>query len=194
MTRDNSSPEENGEENKNVATMQLVIFELANEEYGVEITDLQEIIKLQDITPIPNSPDFINGIIDLRGKIAVVMDLKKRFGLNGVKEESKEDKEKRILVADINGNIFGLIVDKVAEVKKTPLDSVKKTPELVTNKIHAEYLKGVSVLEERLILLLDLTKVLAEKELAELSELGAATMPKKEESSDQAAEDEPVSN
>lgn len=159
-TKKETKPEE-GE------SIQLLVFELANEEYGVELTELKEIIEVPDITPIPNSPEFIRGISDLRGSIVIVVDLKNRFNLNGTKEEDKSDN--RIVVTEINGTVFGLLVDKVTEILNAPESSVKKTPELVTGKINSDHLKGVSTLDERLILLLDLTKVLSDEELSAVS-------------------------
>lgn len=164
--------ETNLSDKKNIEIVQLVVFKVADEEYGVEINDLKSIIKVPEITVIPNSPTFIKGIIDLRGKIITILDLKDRFNLHNISaDEQKDINEKRIVVAEINNNNFGLIVDKVEEILKAPKDSIKKTPEMLQSKIHADYLKGVSVMEERLILLLDLQKILSEKEINQVSSL-----------------------
>ena len=160
--------------------VQLVVFSLDNEEHAVEIKDLQEIIKLPDITPIPGTPEFIRGIFNLRGKIIVVLDLEKRFGL----VRQTENHEGNIIIAEVNNNNFGIIVDKVTEIINVPLSNIQQTPTLSTSKIQTDYLKGVVVLEKksktgdnetsetdsRLIILLYLPKMLSEKELMSLGE------------------------
>lgn len=163
-------------------SVQLVVFDLDNEEHAVEIKDLQEIIKLPDITPIPGTPDFIRGIFNLRGKIIVVVDLEKRFGLT----RQSDSHEGNIIITEVNGNSFGLIVDRVTEIINVPLSTIQQTPTLSTSKIQTDYLKGVVVLEKkskgnngesahkndsRLIILLDLPKMLQEKELMSLGEM-----------------------
>lgn len=168
-------------------SVQLVVFELDTEEYAVEIKDLQEIIKIPDITPVPNTPDFIQGIFNLRGKIIVVIDLEKRFGL----AREKAAIEGSIIVAEVNDNSFGIVVDKVSEIINVSKDVIQPTPTLATFKIHGEYLKGVVVVdrnskdkiksqketeeaeESRLIILLDLPKMLQEKELMSVSKLAS---------------------
>jgi purine-binding chemotaxis protein CheW len=162
-------------------TVQLVVFELDTEEYGVEITDLQEIIRIPDITPIPNAPSFIPGIFNLRGKIIVVVDLENRFNL--VRDNQEKKAEGNIVITEVGGNSYGIIVDQVSEIINASKDSIQATPELVSSKIHSDYLKGVVVLAKngewtsnkdaksnnsRLIILLDLHKMLQERELLSL--------------------------
>jgi len=141
------------------------VFELDQEEYAVQITDIREIIKFPLITPIPNAPAFISGIFNLRGKIIVTVDMEKRFHL--VRE--KVITPKHIIITEVNGGAYGVIVDQVTEVLRVPVISIQSAPELVSSKIHADYLKGVVVLENdkrsRLIILLDFPKLLQEKEL-----------------------------
>ncbi len=134
---------QNQNQSETEGLMQLVVFTLDAEEYAVPITDLQEIIKVPDITPIPNAPHFIKGILNLRGKIVVVIDLEKRFRL--VREEARE--LKHIIITEINKTSFGVVVDEVIEVLTIPVKSVQPTPALVSSKIHADYLKGVVVLK-----------------------------------------------
>lgn len=167
------------DKNKIEKTMQLVVFELDKEEYAVEIADLQEIITIPDITPIPNAPHFISGILNLRGKISVVVDLEKRFNL--VRDNS-DRVDGNIIITEVDGNNFGVIVDRVSEIITVPVSSIQATPALVSSKIHAEYLKGVVVIIDqekkandqekkngsRLVILLDLQKMLQEKELLQL--------------------------
>lgn len=166
------------EEKKAVETVQLIVFELDKEEYGVGITELKEIINVPDITPIPNSPKFISGIINLRGKIVVIIDLEKRFNLV---RDTAQPKQRQILIAETDNNTYGLTVDYVKEVLRLPKDAIKKAPELITAKIDSNYLKGVGTMKNRIIVLLDMAKVLSEKGLVELSETMKKVQAKKVE-------------
>lgn len=161
--------------------LQLVVFKLGKEEYGVEIHEVREIIKKDKITNVPNAPTFVDGIINLRGKIVVVINLLKRFGT--FKEE--EHKGTHVIISEVEGNSFGILVDEVSEVLRISNDDIKKAPGIIASKIHADYLKGVGIVGERLLIMLDLYKVLSEKELIEMAELTKAmktkeTTPKKE--------------
>lgn len=175
--------EEKKEEVKSL--LQLIVFEMDEEEYAVPIIDVKEIIKYTDITPIPNSPEFIKGILNLRGKIVVVIDLEKRFNL--VREKKAEPRH--IIIVDIEENTFGIIIDEVSGVMRVPENVVQSTPSLVSSKIKSDYLKGVVVLKEgekstekdkeekqesgeksRLIILLDMPKMLKESELLSIGE------------------------
>ncbi len=138
--------------------LQLVIFNLGMEEFGVDIMKVQEIIRLPEITRIPRSPDYIKGVINLRGKIIVVMDLDKRFGL-----PSKEiTDETRIIVVDVEGTIIGMVVDSVSEVIRLLNTNVDQTPDIINQKINADYLKGVGKIDERLLILLNLDSIINE--------------------------------
>ena len=163
---------ERGKGQKAETLVQLVVFELDKEEYAVPIEDLREIIRIPEIAPVPNSPEFIRGILNLRGTIVVVIDLEKRFHLV---REGKTPPE-HIVITEVSGSTFGVVVDRVSEVLRVPVSKIQPTPSLVSSKIHAEYLKGVVVLEEaqkvatetaksRLLILLDLPKMLQEDEL-----------------------------
>ena len=138
--------------------LQLVIFNLGLEEFGVDIMKVQEIIRLPEITRIPKSPEYIKGVINLRGKIIVVMDLDKRFGL----PTQEITEESRIVVVDINGTIVGMVVDSVSEVIRLVASNVDPTPEIITQKINADYLKGVGKMDERLLILLNLENIVNE--------------------------------
>lgn len=137
---------------------QLVVFNLGMEEFGVNIMQVQEIIRMPEITRIPRSPDYVKGVINLRGKIIVVMDLDKRFGMS---QKDMTD-ESRVVVVDIKGTVIGLVVDSVSEVIRLQGSNIDQTPEIITQKINAEYLKGVGKLEDRLLILLDLENILSE--------------------------------
>ena len=154
------------ERRKEGKIIQLIVFNLGDEEYGASIDQVREIIRTRAITPIPNSPDFIDGLTNVRGEIAVVIDLKNRFFL----PTKKEIKEKHIIMTEQDKNLFGLKVDEVTEVLRIPEIEIKTAPELVT-KVDTEYMRGVLTIENRLIIMLDLKKVLSEEELNKLSEI-----------------------
>jgi len=154
------------ERRKEGKIIQLIVFNLGDEEYGASIDQVREIIRTRVITPIPNSPDFIDGLTNVRGEIAVVIDLKNRFFL----PTKKEIKEKHIIMTEQDKNLFGLKVDEVTEVLRIPETDIKAAPELAT-KVDTDYMRGVLTIENRLIIMLDLQKVLSEEELAKLSEI-----------------------
>lgn len=146
--------------------IQLIVFNLGGEEFGVDIDQIREIIRTGPITPIPCSPDFIDGLTNVRGEISVVIDLKKRFFLR-IKNEIEE---KHIIMTEQDKNLIGLKVDEATEVLRIHEEEIKTAPELV-NKIDTIYMRGVLTLENRLIIILDLKKVLSEGELVKLSEI-----------------------
>ena len=139
-----------------------MIFELEDETYAIEIHKVREIIRMVDITPIPRAPSFIRGIINLRGKIIIVTDLKERFNLK------KERSGTHIVVVEADNNTFGIIVDDVSRVVRIPEEEIKEAPSIITEKIHADYIKGVAVLDDRLIILLEPDKIYSEEELIEM--------------------------
>lgn len=145
---------------------QLVAFQLSTEEYGVPIIQVEEIIRLPEITRIPNMPNFIEGVINLRGRIIPVVDLRKRFKL----EEKEKDEKSRIIIGRITVSpekqeeqSVGLIVDSVTEVLRVNKEMIEPIPPTISY-IDTQYLHGVVKLENRLIILLDLPKVLTELE------------------------------
>ena len=146
--------------------VQLIVFNLGEEEFGTEIDQVREIIRTGTITPIPDSPDFIKGVANVRGEITVVIDIKARFFLSA----KKEVESKHIVITEQEKNLFGLMVDEVAEVLRIPEAEIRPTPEVVT-RINKKYISGLVTLDNRLIVLLDLTKVLSEEELARLTEV-----------------------
>ncbi len=146
--------------------IQLIVFNLGDEEYGADINQVREIIRTGVITPIPDSPDFIRGISNIRGEVPVIIDLKSRFFLPAVKREIEDG---HIVITEQDKNIFGLLVDEVTEVLRIPQSDIKSAPEIVT-RIDREYVNGVITLDNRLIILLDLAKVLSPEELAKLTD------------------------
>jgi purine-binding chemotaxis protein CheW len=136
---------------------QLVIFKIAGEEFGVDINEVKEIIRWEDVTRIPNTESYIKGVINLRGSIVVVNDLAMKLGL-----PSKDvDDDTRILVVEVNGNTVGMVVDSATEVLHIEGEKVQDAPEMITSGIDENYIDGVGVLDEkRLLTLLDLSKVM----------------------------------
>ncbi|MGE5620225.1 MAG: chemotaxis protein CheW [Sphingomonadaceae bacterium] len=150
------------------AEEQLVIFELANEVYGVDIGRVQEIIRMTTITRIPRAPEFVEGVINLRGKVIPVVDLKKRFGL----EQGDRTKASRIMVVDVGDHTIGMVVDAVSEVLRVSTSAVEPPSPVVTT-IESDYIRAIAKLEGRLIILLDLDKVLTWDEKRKLREVAA---------------------
>ena len=150
---------------KEAEALQLIVFNLGDEEYGANINQVREIIRIGTITPIPDSPDFIKGVSNVRGEIPVIINLKARFFL----PQDEDVESKNIVITEQEKNIFGLLVDEVTEVLRIPETDIKPTPELVT-RIDRTYISGVITLENRLIIMLDLAKVLSPEELAKLAE------------------------
>ena len=154
------------EERKAVeATEHLATFFLSGEEYGIDVRLVQEIIRVGEITQVPRAPGFIKGVINLRGRIIPVIDLKRKLGLGEVSEAARQS---RIVVVKVRERLVGLLVDGASQVLKVPVASIEAAPEEVV-EIDANYLRGVAKLESRLIILMDLNKVLA----LELREGGA---------------------
>jgi purine-binding chemotaxis protein CheW len=137
-------------------TEHLATFFLDREEYGVDVRMVQEIRRLTEITQVPRAPEFIKGVINLRGRIIPVIDLKRKLGLG----EVHATKLARIVVVTLRGRLLGLLVDGASQVLKVPVSLVEPPPEEVTQK-GGDYLRGVAKLEKRLIILIDLETVLA---------------------------------
>lgn len=145
--------------------LQLVVFQLVNETYGVDIAKVSEIRELQKITRVPRCPDFIEGIINLRGRVIPVVDLRTRFGLPAGERTANT----RIVVVEIGGHTIGVIVDEVLEVLSVAGDAVEPTPPVISG-LESDYLLGVAKLDDRLVILLELDRVLSRSEQKALME------------------------
>lgn len=156
---------------------QLVVFDLGGESYGVDIAAVNTIIRMQEITRIPRSAEFVEGVINLRGSIIPVIDLRKRFGL----EVSQATKASRIVVVEAVGQMIGMIVDAVAETLRLPSDAIEP-PSPVVASIDSEYLRGVGKQDNRLVILLDIEKVLTAKEMSSLAAVEKRAKKAQEES------------
>ncbi len=137
--------------------LQLVTFTLGNEEYAVNILNVQEINRITEITQVPNSPDFVEGVINLRGKVIPVINLRKKFHF----EDRPTDDTSRIIIMEIQGITNGLIVDSVSEVLRIPADSVEPAPPM-SAELQSQFIKGIAKLENRLIILIDLDNLLGD--------------------------------
>ena len=140
---------------KDAELLQLVTFNIAEEEFGVDILSVQEIIRLMQITTVPRAPACIEGVINLRGKVIPVIDMRKRFNLPAVKRDSHT----RIIVMEFGAKIVGFLVDAVSEVLRIPASTVEPAPAVVSG-VGSEYIRGVGKLDDRLLILLDLDSLL----------------------------------
>ena len=144
--------------------LQLVSFKVGDAEFGVDILRVQEINKMMELTVVPNTPPFVEGVVNLRGRIIPVINLRSRLGL----DEKEYDTETRIIVVDLYDKTIGFIVDEVKEVLRIPKSITEPPPEIVSG-VDSEYITAIGKLEDRLLILLDLTKVLSNKEHDQLT-------------------------
>lgn len=139
--------------------LQLVSFTIGEEEFGVDILKVQEINRMVEVTRVPNAPEYVDGVINLRGKVLPIIDLRRRFGM----QRKEHDKNTRIVVVELGGKVIGFVVDAVSEVLRIPR-SVTEPPPCIVGGVNAEYITAVGKLEDRLLILLDLERVLVEEE------------------------------
>lgn len=137
--------------------LQFVTFTLNDEEYAVDILSVQEINRITEITKVPNSPDYVEGVINLRGKVIPVINLRNKFGF----EEKATDDDSRIIIMEIQGIINGVIVDSVSEVLRIPASAIEAAPAVATDTI-SKYIKGLAKLENRLIILVEIDHLVEE--------------------------------
>jgi len=149
---------------------QMVVFNLASETYGVDVGTVREIIRVPDITRVPNAPDFVRGVMNVRGKLIPVVDLRPRFGMAPVEQTG----ESRIVVVDIGSESIGVMVDAVTEVLRIAEDSIEPASPVVSTA-ESRYIQGIANLGERLIILLALDKILSKEEQGALTDAKAAT-------------------
>ena len=145
---------------------QLVVFELAGEFYGINIAVVESIIKMQEITQLPQTPAYIKGVTNLRGTVLPVIDLRIRFGL----ETQKDTKQTRVIIVTMGNVKVGLMVDGVSEVLRISDESIEPLPPMVSS-VNSDFLKGIVRLEDRLIILLEVERVL---DLQEQNSLAAS--------------------
>jgi purine-binding chemotaxis protein CheW len=148
LYKDESRPEDKGRI--------YVFFQLAGEKYAVGIDIAEEILKPKEITEIPHTPDFLIGVLNLRGKIVPVVDLRLRFGLT----ENELSKSTRIIVAAYKDQPIGLLVDAVLSVQPIPDSKIESTPEMISSAIDSDYFDGVANIDGQMIIILNLNKAL----------------------------------
>lgn len=138
---------------------QYVVFKLGKEEYGIDIMNVREIVQYQESVKVPNSPDFIEGIINFRGKVIPIVCLKKRFGM----KDRAIDANTRIIVINLNDKQIGFLVDEASQTVRLDDSNIDPTPDIIAG-IERKYITGVGKPDNRLIILIDLEKVLTEDE------------------------------
>ncbi len=143
--------------------LQLVSFKVNGEEFGVNILQVQEIIRMMKITKVPQSKDYVDGVINLRGRVIPIVNLRRRLGMLNAEESNKT----RIIVVEIGNKTVGFIVDEVKEVLRIP-KSITEPPPKAMSGIDSAYITAVGKLEDRILILLDLEKLFSEEEKEEL--------------------------
>ena len=144
---------------------QYVSFVLEGEEYGVPILSVQEIIRYETVTRVPQSANFIEGALNLRGQVIPVVNLRKKFGL----EHRDKNKSTRIIVVEVSGRVIGMIVDEVSEVLQIHAEHIAPPPPMGTT-VNSEFISGMGKLDEKLIILLDIDRILTEEEKAQVQQ------------------------
>jgi purine-binding chemotaxis protein CheW len=154
-----------------VPQVQIVTFRVGGEEFGVDIFTVQEILPFGGVTPIPSAPEFVEGVLDVRGTVVPVVDLRTRFEVG----EAGHDEETRIMLVEYGQERLGLVVDSVTEVLRVPENAISAAPAYIRG-LAAEYVRGLVRLAGRLVILLDLERILSSQEriALEAAELAAA--------------------
>lgn len=158
-----------------VPQVQLVTFRLGAEEFGLDVFSVLEILRHREVTPVPRAPAFVEGVIDLRGALVPILDLRRRFELPG----HAADGETRIVVVEFGGERLGVVVDSVTEVARVSETAISPPPEYIRG-LSAEFVKGIVRMNDRLIVLIDIERILSSQErialeVAELTRAGTAT-------------------
>ncbi|OPY31798.1 MAG: purine-binding chemotaxis protein [Methanomassiliicoccales archaeon PtaU1.Bin124] len=142
---------------------QLVSFKLGKGTFAVKVANVREIVKVQDITRIPKMPDYVEGVMNLRGQITTVIDLKKRFNIE-TGEDMGRTAQSRIIVAEIGDNQLGIVVDAVEDVMRVPLQSISAPPKTLSSGVDTAFLTGICKMPDKLIMLLDLNNLIESEE------------------------------
>jgi len=145
--------------------LQWVTFRLDNETYGINIMQVQEVLRVTEIAPVPGAPDYVMGIINLRGNVVTVLDTRRRFGL----PPRETDDSTRIVVIEADQNVVGILVDSVAEVVELSRSAVESSPN-VGNDESSKYIEGVANHDGELLILVDINKLLSDEEWMEMSQ------------------------
>lgn len=156
---------------------QLISFLVGDEEYGLDILRVKEVIRLREITRLPRAPSFVKGIINLRGDVIPIIDLRNKFGL----EHQQYSAMTRVIVVDVDGRLVGMVVDAASQVVRVPADQIDPPPP-IAGGLSVEFIKGVGKLEERLIILLNIDRILSIEEKVELERLERTALSPERES------------
>jgi purine-binding chemotaxis protein CheW len=156
------------------ATQQLVGFVIGDEMFGVNILTVQEIIRDSAITAIPDAPDFLEGVINLRGSIIPVIDLRKRLKLV---EPNQLPQNSWIIILTVDGRTTGFVVDRVTKVLTVPAESIKPPPDIVLAGLKSQYVRGVCKLDQRLLVILDFSRILMAEEIKKLKSMKRSKVP-----------------
>ena len=154
-----------GEDNDD-SIIQWVTFRLESEKYGIKVMQVQEVLRMTEIAPVPGAPHYVLGIINLRGNVVTVIDTRRRFGLPDVENSD----ETRIVIVEANNNVVGILVDSVAEVVDLKTSEIETAPN-VGNDESSKYIQGVSSRENELLILVDVNKLLSDEEWQEVASL-----------------------
>ena len=149
--------------NQNDPVMQWVTFRLGEEKYGINVMQVQEVLRVSEIAPVPGAPSYVLGIINLRGNVVTVIDTRNRFGLMS----KEQDDATRIVIIETDEHIIGIMVDSVAEVVDLKASEIETAPN-VGNEESSKYIRGVTSRDNELLILVDLNKFLSDEENAEL--------------------------
>jgi len=149
---------------ENDPILQWVTYQLEEETYGINVMQVQEVLRITEIAPVPGAPNYVIGIINLRGNVVTVIDTRSRFGL--MSKES--DDQTRIIIVEVNGNVIGMLVDSVAEVVYLHQSEIDTAPN-VSSDDSSRFIQGVCSREEQLLILVDVDKFLTEEEISDFS-------------------------
>ena len=144
----------------NDEVIQWVTFKLDEEIYGINVMQVQEVLRLTEIAPVPGAPDYVMGIVNLRGNVVTVIDTRKRFGLF----QKEPDDATRIVIVEVDNQVIGMLVDSVAEVVNLRTSEIETTPSLGEDNESSKYIQGVHSRDEEILILVDVNKMLTEKE------------------------------
>jgi purine-binding chemotaxis protein CheW len=155
--------------------IQLACFRVGSETYALDILRIKEIIRPQKLTPVPKAPPFIEGVINLRGAVIPVVDLRKRFD----REVGNNDRKTRIIISALSGKIIGLMVDEVSEVRRYSRQEIQPSPQFLAGK-GAEFFLGVCRREDDLVMVLNLEKILSSEERIDLEMIPQKLQPSRD--------------
>ncbi len=148
---------------------QLISFVVGDEEYGLDILRVQEVIRLREITRLPKAPSFVKGIINLRGDVIPIVDLRDKFGL----EHREYTAMTRVIVVDVEGRLIGMVVDAASQVVRIPDDQIDEPPP-IAGGMSTDYIKGVGKLDDRMVILLNIDRILSQEEKVQLRGMESA--------------------